>query len=89
MIVAGNWKMHGDKSFAQSLLQALAAASQDLQPVELLVFPPAIWLPLAQAYLKDTAVAWVHKMCILNHKGRLRVKSALQCYKVCRQHLSW
>ena len=58
MIVAGNWKMHGDKSFAQSLLQAVAAAGQGLQPVELLVFPPAIWLPLAQTCLQDTAVAW-------------------------------
>lgn len=58
MIVAGNWKMHGDKSFAQSLLQALAAASQDLLPVSLWVFPPAIWLPLAQTYLQDSAVSW-------------------------------
>jgi triosephosphate isomerase len=39
MIIAGNWKLHGSRSFARELLDALLGASTR-RAVELAVFPP-------------------------------------------------
>lgn len=49
-LVAGNWKMNGDRRFAAALLDAIAAAPR-LAGVELAVFPPAPYLAeLSGAY---------------------------------------
>lgn len=49
-LVAGNWKMNGDRRFAGELLDAIAAASVH-DGVRLAVFPPAPYLAeLAGAY---------------------------------------
>ena len=37
-IVAGNWKLHGDRAFARQLLDQLAAARPD--GVRMAIFPP-------------------------------------------------
>ena len=42
-LVAGNWKMHGSRSFAHALVEALAAAPAS-PGVELAVLPPAPYL---------------------------------------------
>lgn len=38
-IVAGNWKLHGDRSFARTLLDTVVAGSR-LADVQLAIFPP-------------------------------------------------
>ncbi len=49
-IVAGNWKLHGDRAFARSLLDALAAAPAPAG-VERVVLPPVPYLgELADRY---------------------------------------
>jgi triosephosphate isomerase len=42
-IVAGNWKLHGDRAFARALLDEVAAAQRPAD-VEVLVLPPAPYL---------------------------------------------
>jgi triosephosphate isomerase len=42
-LVAGNWKMHGDRRFAAALLDEIAAAPQ-LPAVEIAIFPPMPYL---------------------------------------------
>lgn len=46
-LIAGNWKMHGSKTFASALMQAIDAASF---PLELAVFPPFVYLPQCQSF---------------------------------------
>ncbi|HEY2346620.1 MAG TPA: triose-phosphate isomerase [Xanthomonadaceae bacterium] len=42
-IVAGNWKLHGDRAFARALLDEIAAARRP-PDVEVVLLPPAIYL---------------------------------------------
>ncbi len=52
-IVAGNWKLHGDRVFARTLLDAIAAAPA-ASGVELVVLPPTAYLgELADRYVRD------------------------------------
>lgn len=52
-IVAGNWKLHGDRAFARTLLDAIAAAPA-ARGVELIVLPPTPYLgELADRYARD------------------------------------
>ena len=49
-IVAGNWKLHGDRSFARSLLDAIVAAERSAG-VEIVVLPPLLYVAeLADRY---------------------------------------
>jgi len=52
-IVAGNWKLHGDRAFAQALLDGIIAEKRPAD-VELIVLPPAL-------YLADLVVEYVAK----------------------------
>lgn len=56
-LVAGNWKMHGSGTMITGLLQTLV---QDLGAVmdgaEVVVCPPAPYLPLCQTLLRNTAL---------------------------------
>ena len=42
-IVAGNWKLHGNRAFAQTLLEALSAATRP-KDVEVVLLPPLAYL---------------------------------------------
>ena len=42
-IVAGNWKLHGNRTFAHALLEALAAAERP-KDVEIVLLPPLAYL---------------------------------------------
>lgn len=55
-LIAGNWKMHGDRARARALLDAL----KPLSPAqgEVAVCVPYPYLELAQAVLGGSAVAW-------------------------------
>jgi triosephosphate isomerase len=59
LLVAGNWKMNGSLAH----VQALAAAIDDgaltrLGHVQLVLFPPSVYLPEAQRRLGGSGVAW-------------------------------
>jgi len=52
-IVAGNWKLHGDRAFAHALMDALVAAPR-AAGVDLVILPPTPYLgELADRYARD------------------------------------
>ncbi len=56
-IVAGNWKMNKTPAEAKALAQEIAAAlGSEKCPVEVVVCPPAIDLPIVTEVLKDTQI---------------------------------
>ena len=57
ILVAGNWKMHGSTAMVQELLDSLLAAPARAE-VDMAVFPPFPYLPLAQSLLADSPIAW-------------------------------
>jgi len=56
-IVAGNWKMNGSRTDAEALLKGIANAEIP-SDVEVIVFPPFVYLPLASELLKHSSVKW-------------------------------
>ncbi|HUS24393.1 MAG TPA: triose-phosphate isomerase, partial [Candidatus Binatia bacterium] len=56
-LVAGNWKMHGSRASNAALLQALARGLPRTRAAEVAVCPPAPYLELAAAALKDSDIA--------------------------------
>jgi triosephosphate isomerase len=57
-IIAGNWKMHGSRASAQSLIEGIKQGAAKLSAVDIVVFPSFIYLPLAENLLKGTSIAW-------------------------------
>ena len=57
-LVAGNWKMHGSVEESGQLLHDLSQAVSPDWRVDVAVFPPAIYLGLADALLEETPIAW-------------------------------
>jgi triosephosphate isomerase len=57
ILVAGNWKMHGSTAMVQELLDSLLTAPARAE-VDMAVFPPFPYLPLAQSLLADSPIAW-------------------------------
>lgn len=57
-LVAGNWKMNGSTASARALLAEIKAGVAEVAKCEVAVCPPFIYLPLAQAELTNTAIAW-------------------------------
>ncbi len=56
-LVAGNWKMHGSGAMITGLLQALVQGLGDEQEgAEVVVCPPAPYLPLCQQLLQGRAI---------------------------------
>lgn len=55
--VMGNWKMNGRLHPVIALLNELIALL-DTNAVNTVIFPPAIFLPLTQALLAETALQW-------------------------------
>lgn len=53
-LIAGNWKMHGSRTFVAQILPVLSAAATP--SVEIAVFPPFVFLPQAQLFLEASAV---------------------------------
>jgi triosephosphate isomerase len=56
-IVAGNWKLHGDRAFAHALVDALVAAPRP-GDVEILLLPPAPYLGELVARYPDSGFAF-------------------------------
>jgi triosephosphate isomerase len=57
-LVAGNWKMHGNKTMVNALLKALLARTATDDPVDLAVFPPFPYLQRTQKLLRGSPIAW-------------------------------
>src|SRR3989338_588431 len=56
MMIAGNWKMNGTKVSAESLLEGIREAH--FANVQLIVFPPYVYLDLTQRILSGTSIKW-------------------------------
>lgn len=59
-LVAGNWKMNGSKESLVSLMQSIAVGCDHFKTsnMELVVFPPFVYLEQAEKHLTGTCVAW-------------------------------
>ena len=57
-LVMGNWKMNGRMDQIPVLLQALLASLPKGSHTSCVVFPPAIYLPLVEALLAKSSIAW-------------------------------
>jgi triosephosphate isomerase len=44
-VVAGNWKMHGDRASGAALVDGIIAGLDETGPVEVVVCPPAVLIP--------------------------------------------
>ncbi len=55
-IVAGNWKMHGSLQSNQALMTELIQLASFNQSVEVVIFPPFIYIPQIQSLTQDTLI---------------------------------
>jgi triosephosphate isomerase len=58
ILVAGNWKMHGSKAMARTLLEGLVAGSSAQGKAELAVFPSFPYLSLTESILSGSHIHW-------------------------------
>jgi triosephosphate isomerase len=56
-IVAGNWKMNGDRQTIATLLQGLDDGLAGISNTKVVVFPPAVYLQQAEQALKGTNIS--------------------------------
>jgi triosephosphate isomerase len=56
-LVAGNWKMNGDKAASTALLDGILAGMGNVKQAEVAVCPPYVLIPLAADKLGGSAVA--------------------------------
>jgi triosephosphate isomerase (TIM) len=56
-MVAGNWKMHGSRAANQSLLAELELSVKPDWPIDIVVFPPYVYLSDAVRLLEDGPIA--------------------------------
>jgi triosephosphate isomerase len=69
-LVAGNWKMNGDRAANEQLLLGLRAAAEDvLARVDVVVCPPYPYLAQVREHLADTAIAWGAQNLALTASG--------------------
>ncbi len=55
-LIAGNWKMHGNRQRIQQLLEELKPAVADVQ-ADIAVIPPAVYIPLCGELLAESNIA--------------------------------
>ena len=58
LCVAGNWKMNGSADSIDGLLAGIKQGAGDLQTVDLVVFPPFVYLDQVRRSLTGTQIAW-------------------------------
>lgn len=56
-LIAGNWKMHGNKSFIESLMNGMTGQLNAAMKSDVLVCPPTIYIPLVKNLIGDKAIA--------------------------------
>ncbi len=57
-IVAGNWKMNGSLELVASIAEAWQTAASELTDIEVVIFPPAVYLSAAQQAWQATQIKW-------------------------------
>jgi triosephosphate isomerase len=57
-IVAGNWKMNGTKQSAQELLTIIKDKAGDVSHLDVLVFPPYLFLEQTESILSGSTIGW-------------------------------
>ena len=57
-LVAGNWKLNGNKQSISGLLEGILGGIQDVKKAEVAVCPPYIYLSQVADMLKGSPVAW-------------------------------
>lgn len=57
-LIAGNWKMNGSRSGVGELLEGIKAGIDQVAKAEVVVCPPYIFIPEAEAQLTGTPIAW-------------------------------
>ncbi len=68
-IVAGNWKMNGTRSQAESLVTAIKQGAKTLSNVDIVIFPSFVYLPTVESLLVDTTVAFGAQNLYLGASG--------------------
>src|SRR5712675_2368136 len=67
-MVAGNWKMHGSRAANQALLAELEMSLKPEWPIDIVVFPPYVYLSDAVRMLEDVGCRYA----IVGHSERRR-----------------
>ena len=57
-IVAGNWKMNGSQQQVKALLTGIESGFKESGAVELIIFPPYVYLAQTEKALTGSAVKW-------------------------------
>lgn len=68
-LVAGNWKMNGNRSESAALLDGILAGMAGVKSTEVAVCPPAILIPLAADKLAGSSVAYGGQDLNVNASG--------------------
>ncbi len=68
-MVAGNWKMHGTRSAAHSLLESIRQGAEEFSNVDIVVFPSFVHLALSEQILEKTQIAWGAQNLYLGQSG--------------------
>lgn len=69
LLVAANWKMHGQKRQNELLLQALLAGLIKVNTPEIVICPPSVYLAQLQAELKNTTLGLGAQNIFTEEKG--------------------
>lgn len=57
-VIVGNWKMNGARSATSDLLSTLSASIAEIPDIEMIVFPPYVFLEQVQRELAGGEIAW-------------------------------
>ena len=68
-MVAGNWKMNGNRAEAKALVRAVAKGMDGVKQAEVLVCPPFILIPQVADLLKGGKIAWGGQNLNVNATG--------------------
>lgn len=55
-VIAGNWKLNGDKKFVEELITAIKNKSKNLNKIDIVVCPPALFTVQAVQLTKDSNI---------------------------------
>ena len=68
-LVVGNWKMHGNRAFADLLMHGLRSSMVPTWPVDVAVCPPYPYLSQASTVLAGSCVQWGAQNCAEHDHG--------------------
>lgn len=58
ILLAGNWKMNGDSSLANQLIDSVLFAQEKMPAIDWLIFPPSVYLACCRQRLSKSNVTW-------------------------------